>query len=127
MQIQSTSKWAWIWASLLGLLGVILGAMGAHALKAHLNADQLGSWNTGVRYQMYHALLLLFIGLLYQWHPGKWLRSAIYATLIGVVLFSGSIYLLLFTELPIGLLTPLGGLVLIAAWAMLFIQILRYK
>jgi uncharacterized membrane protein YgdD (TMEM256/DUF423 family) len=89
----------------LGLLGVVFGAFGAHALKERLTAAALSSWETAVSYQMYHALALRYVGMLFA---------------AGVVLFSGSIYaLVLGAGSWFGPITPLGGVTLIAAWATL--------
>lgn len=105
----------------LGMLAIILGAFGAHALKAVLSPEQLITFETGVRYQMYHALFLLFIGttgLLSQ----KTKKTIYYLVLVGVLFFSGSIYLLATNGLTsfdfrvIGFITPIGGLLLILAW-----------
>lgn len=108
----------------LGLLAVILGAMGAHALGGLLSPDSLESYQTGVQYQMYHAFFLLFLGLK-QTMPGRDRKIAFRLALAGVVCFSGSIYALSTSALtgidfrPIGWVTPVGGLLLIAAWAWL--------
>lgn len=105
----------------LGMLAIILGAFGAHALKAVLSPEQLITFETGVRYQMYHALFLLFIGttgLLSQ----KTKNTIYYLVLVGVLFFSGSIYLLATNDLTsfdfkvIGFITPIGGFLLILAW-----------
>lgn len=107
-------------AALLGLTGVIAGAMGAHALEASLTADQLDAYETAVRFQMYHAFLLLGLALLWRGvGPAPSLRLAGWTALAGTLLFSGSIYLLVLTPLKPGLVTPLGGLVLILAWGAL--------
>lgn len=107
-------------ASLLGGIAVVLGAFGAHALKRVLNADQLLSWETGVRYQMFHALALLAVGLLID--RGFPLRPTLALFTAGTFLFSGSIYLLSLEIGPrafLGPVTPLGGTLLIAGWAWL--------
>jgi len=105
----------------LGMLAIILGAFGAHALKAVLTPEQLITFETGVRYQMYHALFLLFIGttaMLTQ----KTKKAIYYLVLFGVLFFSGSIYLLATNSLTsfdfrvIGFITPIGGFLLISAW-----------
>ncbi len=105
----------------LGMLAIILGAFGAHTLKAVLTPEQLITFETGVRYQMYHALFLLFIGttgLLSQ----KTKKAIYYLVLFGVLFFSGSIYLLATNGLTsfdfrvIGFVTPIGGFLLILAW-----------
>jgi uncharacterized membrane protein YgdD (TMEM256/DUF423 family) len=115
-----------------GFSAVILGALGAHALKSVLNADQLASFETGVRFQMYHAFFLLFLGLA-AGMPGK-VRMWIYGLVVsGTVFFSGSIYLLTTAGLNdsakkvIGPITPLGGALLMVAWILLFVDFLRKK
>ena len=112
------------------MIAIILGAFGAHALKKVLSIEQLATFETGVRYQMYHALFLLFIGLI----PNLTVKAknTIYnLVLSGVILFSGSIYLLATNDLTpidfrfIGPVTPIGGLLLISAWTVLLFQALR--
>lgn len=110
-----------ITGAVLGVTAIILGAFGAHALKKVLNPDQLTSFETGVRYQMYHALFLLFLSNM-TWITLKEKSVVFYLAIIGVLLFSGSIYLLstsLLTGLKskiLGPITPVGGLFLIASW-----------
>jgi uncharacterized membrane protein YgdD (TMEM256/DUF423 family) len=104
----------------LGLLGLVLGAFGAHALKARLSDASLSSWETAVSYQMYHALVLLFVGLWLLLDGPASLRYAGTLFMVGIVLFSGSIYaLVLGAGSWFGPVTPLGGVTLIAAWATL--------
>lgn len=119
-------------AALLGALGIILGAFGAHALKKVLTPDMLTSYETGVKYQIYHALFLLFVAV----SPlvSQKSKKLIYTlTVTGVVLFSGSIYLLSCNVLfpvsfkAIGFITPIGGLLLIAAWVTLFLHLFKRK
>jgi uncharacterized membrane protein YgdD (TMEM256/DUF423 family) len=105
-------------ATVLGLTAIILGAFGAHALKKVLSEAQLQSFEIGVRYQMYHALFLLFIGTFSMLNEKE--RFIIFClTLSGIVFFSGSIYLLATNELThlktkfLGPITPIGGLFLI--------------
>lgn len=112
-------------AAFLGMLAIILGAFGAHALKKVLSIEQLSTFETGVKYQMYHALLLLFIGLTDKINDN--IKSQIYnLIIIGVILFSGSIYLLATKNITnldfsiIGVATPIGGVFLIAGWSLLF-------
>ena len=116
--------------AILGMLAIILGAFGAHALKKVLHLEQIATFETGVRYQMYHALFLLFIGT--NSIVSQKVKKTIYnLTLIGVVFFSGSIYLLAINSLmPIdlkifGFITPIGGLFLIIAWFLLLFDILK--
>jgi len=111
-------------ALIFGVISIILGAFGAHALKKVLNPEQLISFETGVRYQMYHAFFLLFLGLTSMVSEEK-KKAIYYLVLIGVLLFSGSIYLLSTKNVTsidissIGFITPIGGLLLILAWLLL--------
>lgn len=119
-----------ILGAILGLLGVVFGAFGAHGLKKIADADAVASFNTGVRYQMYHAFLVLLIGSSFKLTQ-KAERILFYLLLIGVLLFSGSIYLLSVQDAigvdfsSIALITPLGGMVLIFAWAYLLFNFLK--
>lgn len=117
-------------AALFGMIAIILGAFGAHALKKVLSIEQLTTFETGVRYQMYHALFLLFIGTNTLINQKR--KNIIYnLTLLGVILFSGSIYLLATNSLmPIdfkifGFITPIGGVFLISAWFILFFDLIK--
>jgi len=103
--------------SLFGFLGVTLGAFGAHALKGHLDADQLLVFEVGVRYQMYHAFALLAVAWAYTKWPGTSLIASGWLFIVGTVLFSGSLYALSLSEVRwLGAITPFGGLALIAGW-----------
>ncbi|WP_447635769.1 DUF423 domain-containing protein [Flavobacterium microcysteis] len=119
-------------AAILGFVAIILGAFGAHALKKVLDVEQLVSFETGVRYQMYHALFLLFLGST-KLVSDKTKKNIYYLVLSGVLLFSGSIYLLATRNITnvdfsvIGFITPIGGLLMIVAWALLFLNILKGK
>lgn len=99
-------------------LGVALGAFGAHALKARLTPERLETFETGVRYQMYHAFGLLVAGLaLRSGMPAGWLAAAGGLFLAGILLFSGSLYLLVLSERRwLGAITPLGGVSFILGW-----------
>jgi uncharacterized membrane protein YgdD (TMEM256/DUF423 family) len=114
--------------SLLAFLAVILGAFGAHALEALISADQLNTFETGVRYQFYHAFAILIVGLAGYFRQTNLLRWSGWLFLTGTVLFSGSIYLLSMKELfaiptsILGPVTPVGGTILITAWALFFIS-----
>lgn len=119
-------------AAFLGMVSIILGAFGAHALKSLLTSDQLVTFETGVRYQMYHALFLFFIATQKTMSDKK--RKAILGLVVcGVIFFSGSIYLLATNSLTsfdfkiIGFVTPIGGLLLIISWFMLFIDVFNKK
>ena len=111
-------------ACLLGMLTIILGAFGAHALEKLIAADAITTFETGVRYQMYHVFLLFILGLLPSL-PNSIKRLVFYLIVIGIVLFSFSLYLLAINDLmafdfrKIGFLTPIGGTLQIIAWGIL--------
>ncbi len=112
-------------AAIMGAIAIILGAFGAHALKKVLSESQLNTFEVGVRYQMYHALFLLLIANFnFIAHKEKIIIMCL--IIVGVLLFSGSIYLLSTSEITkfkpiiLGPLTPIGGLFLIASWVYLF-------
>ncbi|WGK66150.1 DUF423 domain-containing protein [Croceiramulus getboli] len=121
----------------LGGSAVVLGAFGAHALEAQLTADALATFDVGIRYQMVHALLSLFLALACAWDAQQILftgrvRRVLFSLLLaGVLLFSGSIYGLSTNELTafdfttIALLTPLGGTLLIGVWVYLFLLVFK--
>ena len=119
-------------AAFLGMTAIILGAFGAHALKKVLNLEQLNTFETGVKYQMYHALFLLFVGLS-QSIAEKTKKIIFYFIVVGVFFFSSSIYLLATNNLTgfdfrkIGFITPIGGLLLIVGWIWLFIDFYKKK
>ncbi|MFV0377684.1 MAG: DUF423 domain-containing protein [Mangrovibacterium sp.] len=107
-------------ASLALALAVIFGAFGAHALKAKISPELLQVYKTGVEYHVYHALGLLLIGVLALQMPSKKLRLAALFLFTGILLFSGSLYVLALTgERWIGAITPLGGLSFISGWLLL--------
>jgi uncharacterized membrane protein YgdD (TMEM256/DUF423 family) len=113
-------------------LGVILGAFGAHALKQVLAADQLQIFETGVRYQMYHAFALLVAGVLFSSFPFAQVKLASLFFIIGIVLFSGSLYAMTLLKANgqvglggIGIITPIGGLFFVLAWLMLVLAVLK--
>lgn len=123
-------KYFLLWAGIFGLLAVVFGAMGAHALKGILSETQLSSFETGVRYQMYHALLLLALSAIKEFQS----KAILSLIVLGVFFFSFSIYLLnLRFELGLeglsilGPITPIGGILLIAAWAMIIGKALKLK
>lgn len=119
-----------ILGSVLGAIAVLLGAFGAHGLKSLVDAEAQNSFETGVRYQMYHAFLALLLGGILDTSERQ-KRIVFYLILIGVILFSGSIYLLATQEIThidfskIALLTPLGGALLIICWISLIYSFLK--
>lgn len=119
-------------ALVLGVTSIILGAFGAHALKKHLTPEALNSFEVGVRYQMYHALFLLFLALVEN-VSDTFKKVAFFSTVAGVICFSGSIYLLstkVITQVDIGsfaLVTPLGGLLLMFGWICLLVGFMKKR
>jgi uncharacterized membrane protein YgdD (TMEM256/DUF423 family) len=118
--------------AVLGMIAIILGAFGAHALKKVLSIEELSTFETGVRYQMYHALFLICIGIINELSQKT--KKIIYNLVVfGVLLFSGSIYVLATNSLTsfdfkvIGFITPIGGLLLILAWGVLLFHTLMKK
>lgn len=120
-------------ATIFGFTAVILGALGAHWLKTQLGPDQLNGFDTGVKYQMYHAIVLLVLGLWYK-SGNKLFNAAAWCIIIGVVFFSFSIYLLSTRSITgiegitfLGPVTPMGGMLMITGWFLLLIMFLRNK
>lgn len=119
-------------ATILGITGIMLGAFAAHGLKDLISAESIETFETGAKYQIYHALFLLVVGTsnLVQL---KFKKSIFYLTLVGIIFFSGSIYGLAtnaissFDFKTIGFITPLGGLLLISAWTVLLLNFLKLK
>ncbi len=112
--------------AILGCIAVIFGALGAHALKEVLLPQQLHSFETGVRYQMYHAIAILVLAVVVKNKSSKLLLTAVNLFFWGVVLFSGSIYLLTLKNIIAadllkfaGPITPIGGIILVLGWALL--------
>lgn len=119
-------------AALMGLTAIILGAFGAHALKKYLSIEQLTTFETGVKYQMYHALFLLILGRI-SLVTEKTKKTVFQLVIFGVIFFSGSIYLLATKAMSgidfklIGIVTPIGGALLILAWGVLFWNVWKFK
>ncbi len=107
-------------------VSVAAGAFGAHALKARLEPDLLAVFETGARYQMYHALALVLIGLVGLQVRSGLLTASGYAMIAGTVLFSGSLYVLALSGVRwLGAITPLGGLAFLAGWTLLLVAVVR--
>jgi uncharacterized membrane protein YgdD (TMEM256/DUF423 family) len=123
----ATAKIFLVLGAAAALAAVLLGAFGAHALKARLDADALALWRTAVEYHFWHALGLLAIGLVAAQMPGSaLLKASGWVMLAGIVLFSGSLYLLALTGArALGAATPVGGVAFLAAWALFAAAVLR--
>lgn len=119
-----------VFGSIYGALSVTLGALGAHALKKVLTESQLQSFEVGVKYQMYHAIVLLVIGFFFTFET-RLQQMMGWSFISGTFLFSFSIYFLSLSSLiganlkVLGPVTPLGGLLMILGWCLLLIQIVR--
>lgn len=108
-------------ASVLGMLAVILGAFGAHSLESKLSADAMQGFETAVRYQLFHVLVLLILNL-YGGFSSELKKKLSWFFILGILFFSGSIYLIYLLNVPakfIWFITPLGGLLLIIGWGLL--------
>ena len=116
-----TARFALILASAAMFVAVALGAFGAHAMKARLTPDMAAVWQTAVQYQVWHALALFGVGILLARHSARaGLALAGWLFVAGIVLFSGSLYMLASTGIRgLGAVTPLGGLAFLAGWAAL--------
>ncbi|MCB2222499.1 MAG: DUF423 domain-containing protein [Bacteroidetes bacterium] len=109
-------------AAIFMAMAVIIGAFGAHGLKSHLPEELMQTFKTGVEYHFYHALGLLLIGVLSFYMPSGLLNWSAFFLGIGIVIFSGSLYLLALTGIRwIGAITPIGGLSFIVGWVFLFL------
>jgi uncharacterized membrane protein YgdD (TMEM256/DUF423 family) len=120
----------------LGALSVALGAFGAHTLKkiTGMTPDTIASFETGVRYQFYHTLALLVVAILYKEFRSRFLQWAGYFFIAGIILFSGSLYVLTFSKATqmvgmsgMGIITPFGGLFFIAGWLLLITSVVKTK
>ena len=119
-------------SAILGALSVVLGAFAAHGLKKIVPADSVTTFETGVRYQFYHTFALLAVGILMEKFQSQTLVWSGYMFITGIVLFSGSLYLLTLLKSTeqvglskIGIVTPIGGLFFVAGWILLFFGILK--
>jgi uncharacterized membrane protein YgdD (TMEM256/DUF423 family) len=125
--INVTAKLFLILGSANAMLAVILGAFGAHALKARLDDTLLKVYHTGVEYHFYHALGLILVGIIAMNIPvNLWIKNAGWMMFAGIILFSGSLYFLSILNIRwLGMITPLGGLLFILAWLSLCVAIFK--
>ena len=112
--------------ALSGALAVALGAFGAHTLKQLVPAETVNTFETGVRYQVYHTIALLLVAIIFERFPNKWVKWAGSCFIIGIILFSGSLYALTALKATdqvglggIGIITPIGGLFFVVGWLFL--------
>ncbi len=115
--------------SVSGFIAVALGAFGAHALKDKLDPHMLDVYKTGVQYQFYHTFAIIAVAILLKYFSDNSLLTyAGYLFLIGIILFSGSLYTMALTDVKVlGAVTPFGGLCFLAGWALLFVSVWRMK
>jgi len=119
-------RFFFVTASLFACLAVALGAFGAHGLKTFLDANLLVTFETGVRYQMYHSFALLAVALAYPKWPGKVLIASGWLFITGIILFSGSLYVLSLSGIrSLGMITPFGGVAFLAGWLCLAWSVLK--
>ncbi len=127
MRESNTSRFnraAIVTGATFAMLAVITGAFAAHGLKQRLDPYDLAIFETAVRYQMYHAIALLIVGLMASMpqFPTRWLKLAAIVFVLGIVLFSGSLYLLALSGIRwLGAITPLGGVAFIFGWLLLIV------
>jgi len=120
----ASSRFFLLLASFFGFLSVALGAFGAHALKAVRDEYHLKIFHTGVEYQFLHTFALALVGVLLSREDSPWLRASGHAFWIGILIFSGSLYLLTLTRVgKWGAVTPIGGTAFLVGWALLFIAL----
>ncbi len=132
MQTAEAQKLFLIVGALLAGLAVALGAFGAHGLKKIADAETLAIYQTGVQYQMYHALALIVVGMLAERMTGSPISWAGFLFMAGIVCFSGSLYLISslrtmnkVVPTAVGIITPIGGLLFILGWVMLVVALIR--
>jgi len=125
--MSENAKYLLIAGAIFAALAVILGAFGAHGLKKSLSEEMMVVYKTAVDYHFIHAIGLLLIGLLYQQYPeSRLMLWAGLSLILGILLFSGSLYIMSITELKkLGMITPLGGLAFIIGWLLLAIGVYR--
>jgi uncharacterized membrane protein YgdD (TMEM256/DUF423 family) len=119
--------------AIFGMTAVIIGAFGAHGLEGKIDAESINSFETGVKYQMYHALLLLILGFNLSTKT-KFIKPMFYVFVLGIIFFSVSIYFLatnaltpFFDFTTIGFITPIGGTLLIVGWILLLLGFIKER
>jgi uncharacterized membrane protein YgdD (TMEM256/DUF423 family) len=126
INLNATNRFFWLLSAILGASGVALGAYASHGLKNWANVTQVEYFQLAVTYQLFHAIALLAVSIVALFISNRWLISSQIAFVLGITLFSGSLYLYVFTGTKmLGLITPIGGLLLIIAWLMFAVSIFR--
>jgi uncharacterized membrane protein YgdD (TMEM256/DUF423 family) len=115
-----------VWAAVFLFLAVALGAFGAHALRTRLEPDMMQAFQTGVQYHFYHALGLLLVGVVALNNPSRRIGLSALFLALGIILFSGSLYVMATTGIKgLGIITPFGGVSFLTGWAMLLAAVLK--
>jgi len=126
MNLSETSRTFIIIGSIAGFLSVALGAFGAHGLKQLLSSELMAIYQTAVSYQIYHSLALILIALIFQHQQNKYIKAAGWIMLAGMLVFSGSLYLLTLTDTRwLGAITPIGGTLLLISWLLLGLGVFK--
>lgn len=126
MTLQPQARTTLACASFILALTVIAGAFGAHGLKSVLSPEKLVTYETGIRYQFYHAFGIFLVGILQQVLPNLRLGPAVSAFAAGIILFSGNCYFYTLTGIKVfAMIVPLGGMLFIAGWTYLFYRIIK--
>lgn len=119
-------------ASILGSLAVAMGAFGAHALKRMVSDAAVNIFETAVRYQFYHVFAIALVGILFKDFTNKWMIWAGYLFIVGIILFSGSLYVLTYIKAAVkpgynwvGIITPVGGLAFVAGWLFIAMGLIK--
>ena len=122
----SDRKLTLIIAALFGLLAVALGAFGAHGLKSLVTIERIATWQTAVEYQFFHALAILVFGLYQDQRNSPWIKWSIRCLILGVLIFSGSLYILVLADMTwLGMITPIGGVFMILGWLLFIIYLIK--
>lgn len=121
-------RWFTLFGALFMFLGVASGAFGTHGLAGYFDnyPNLAGTYDTAVRYMVYHALTLFAVAWITNRWPGNWANAAGILFIIGIVIFSGSLFLLVFTRVNwLGAITPLGGMAFLAGWIAVMVAVLK--
>lgn len=128
MTLHPLAKKSLILGSFLLALGVLIGAFGAHGLKAIVTADKLVTFETGVRYHFYHALGLVLLGLIQQQFQNLRLNVSVYSFLVGILLFSFNCYFYVLSDVKtFAMIVPVGGVMFVVGWMVLGVKLLKLK
>jgi uncharacterized membrane protein YgdD (TMEM256/DUF423 family) len=124
----SQAKKALFLGSLFLALGVLIGAFGAHGIKSLVTAEKLVTFETGVRYQFYHAIALFMLGLFSFQYPNEKIQVPLYSFLVGILLFSFNCYLYVLTDIKtFAMIVPVGGVLFLLGWVSLVVKVLKLR